>query len=550
MPHSERLWTDVVREKRDQREKAVTQYSQLQSNGLAREDARCNGSHRDVTSILSVDELQRILLSREITASELTHAYIEKHMKQQTNCLTEPLFQNAHAQAADADHHLDAYGTVTGPLHGIPMSLKDQFDVKGVDTTLGYVGRAFQPARDESILVEMLRGMGAVFIGKTNLPQSIMWCETDNPLFGRTSHPRDPALTPGGSSGGEAALLALHGALIGWGTDIGGSVRIPAHMCGIYGFKPSSGRLPYQGVSVTTSGQEHVPSVIGPMARSLPLLRTAMTSILSLEPWRLDPKVVPLPWREATYQSTQSHPLVIGLLLDDGIVRPHPPIARAVARTADLLRRAGHEVVDWNADGHAECIDIMDEYYIADSGEDISLSLALGGEPAIPAVAGLLERARARQTPFSVFEYWGLNRRKVDAQKRMLDKWGGKVRVAGGGTREVDVVIMPTMPHCAVEHGMCKWVGYTKVWNLVDYVGCVVPAGFVGDGAEEEGVESWRRHEPRNDVDALVAGLYDPVKMKGLPLSVQVVGRRLDEERVLGAAKVVDDLLRAQEKSS
>jgi Asp-tRNA(Asn)/Glu-tRNA(Gln) amidotransferase A subunit family amidase len=123
------------------------------------------------------------------------------------------------------------------------MTLKDQFDVIGHDTTLGYVGRSFQPAASSASLVQILESLGAVFLAKTNLPQSIMWCETENPLFGLTTHPRNPKLTPGGSSGGEGVMLAEKASVVGWGTDIGGSVRIPAHMNGLYALKPSVGCL-------------------------------------------------------------------------------------------------------------------------------------------------------------------------------------------------------------------------------------------------------------------------------------------------------------------
>lgn len=139
----------------------------------------------------------------------------------------------------------------------MPISVKDQFNIKGLDSTLGYVGNAFAPAESDACLVDVLKQLGAIILAKTNLPQSIMvrhnlrirtvcvytdqaqWCETDNPLWGLTTHPKDSKFTPGGSSGGEAALLALGGSLIGWGTDIGGSIRIPSHMNGLWGLKPS-----------------------------------------------------------------------------------------------------------------------------------------------------------------------------------------------------------------------------------------------------------------------------------------------------------------------
>ncbi|QMW35017.1 hypothetical protein G4B84_010508 [Aspergillus flavus NRRL3357] len=126
-----------------------------------------------------------------------------------TNCLTEICFDDAIDQARHLDNFQRTHGRLIGPLHGVPMSVKDQFNIKGLDSTLGYVCNAFTPAKSDALLVHTLKQLGAIIIAKTNLPQSIMWCETDNPLWGLTTHPTNSKLTPWGSSGGEAALLAL-----------------------------------------------------------------------------------------------------------------------------------------------------------------------------------------------------------------------------------------------------------------------------------------------------------------------------------------------------
>lgn len=159
--------------------------------------------------------------------------------------LTEVCFEDALDRANTLDEYVASHQESVGPLHGIPTTLKDQFNVKGYDTTIGYVGRALSPAKDDAVLVKMLRSLGAIIMAKTNLPQSIMWCETENPLWGLTTNPYSPDYTPGGSTGGEAALIARGASVLGFGTDIGGSIRIPAHMMGIYGLKPS--------VSISTS---------------------------------------------------------------------------------------------------------------------------------------------------------------------------------------------------------------------------------------------------------------------------------------------------------
>jgi amidase len=186
------------------------------------------------------------------------------------------------------------------------------------------------------------------------------------------------------------------------------------------------------------------------MTRSLNTLTSLTQSVLSSSPWELDPKVVPLPWRSSIYIEMQSRPLVVGILWDDGMVKPHPPITRQLSLLAKKLQAAGHELVDWDASLHRECIEIMDRYYSADGGEDIRRAVQEGGEPFIPHVEALVNRGK----PISVYEYWQLNRLKTNIQKRYLDKWN-KVRgpVSGG---VVDVLLMPTMPHVAVPHKSCR----------------------------------------------------------------------------------------------
>ncbi|KAF4538402.1 Acetamidase [Lasiodiplodia theobromae] len=482
-----------------------------------------------IPDIDRVEELLSSISTRAVSAVDVVVAYTHRPI----GTLTEVLFDDALAHAKELDRHLAATGKPIGPLHGLPVTLKDQFDVKGYDSTIGYVAKAFRPASEDAVVVALLRELGAIIIAKTNLPQSIMWCETENPLWGLTTNPRNPAFTPGGSTGGESALLAEHGSIIGWGTDIGGSIRIPSHMLGLYGLKPSSGRLPYQNVTVSTDGQEHVPSVIGPLARSLCSLRFVTKAVVDAAPWQYDPKVVPLPWRADIEAEIQSRPLVIGLLVDDGVVRVHPPIERVVRETARKLEEAGHEVIPWDYSGHQECIEIMDQFYTADGGEDIRREVLAGGEPFIPHVEALVNRGK----PISVYEYWQLNKLKHEQQKRYLDKWNA-VRSPSG--RKVDVLLTPVMPHSAVPHRGCRWVGYTKVWNFLDYSAVVLPGGAVDKNMDAKADTSY---QPRNELDKWNWSLYDPESMDGMPVGLQIVGRKLEEEKVLGAAKVVESIL-------
>jgi len=411
--------------------------------------------------------------------------------------LTEPNFTAALARADELDAHLAMHGPV-GALHGLPITVKDQFNVRGLDTTITYTSLCSQPATSQSALITVLESLGAIVIAKTTVPQSLMWCETASPLFGLTTNPRNRTFTPGGSSGGEAVLLAMGGSPLGWGTDIGGSIRIPSAMMGIAGFKPSSARLPYAGTAVSTAGQEHVPSSIGPMAMTVDGLVTAMKAVLEMDLSRVDPRTVPIRWRENRYASVFSRKLRIGLIRDDGVVRVHPPTARALQTAVEKLRAIGHELVEWAPEHHAEAIAIMDEFYRADGGEDIRRAVEAGGEPFIPHVEALFNRGPG---PLSVFDYWQLNRRKWDVQAKYLAKWNASGSLTSDG-HEVDLLLTPVMGHGAVPHGCCKWVGYTKIWNVLDY-----PAGVfhVDDVRDEDGSEDvmneWRSYTPRNEMD-------------------------------------------------
>ncbi|KAJ6159789.1 hypothetical protein N7497_004326 [Penicillium chrysogenum] len=491
-------WEEIVSQKRAIRDQLITPYladvaQRLPRVQNAEERTRLEDPlFQTITDIDNVTSLLECMAKGEFQVEQVIKAYIQRAVlaHQLTNSLTEVLFEDALGQAKQLDAEFAETGKLRGPLHGIPITVKDQFNVKGVDTTLGYI----------------LKNMGAIVIAKTNIPQSIMWAETENPLWGLTTNPRNPIFSPGGSTGGEGALLALHGSLFGFGTDIGGSVRIPQATVGLYGFKPSSARLPYQGVPVSTEGQEHVPSSIGPMARDL-------SSICHMS-------------------QPQVRPMVIGLILDDGVVKVHPPIARALLELSAVLKAHGHEVMVWDTFDHAECIEIMDLLYTVDGGEDIRRDVAAAGEPFIPHVEGLVNRGKA----ISVYEYWQLNKRKTAVQKKYLDKWNA-VRSPSG--RAVDVLLSPTLPHTTVPHRKFRWVGYTKIWNLLDYPALTFPVDRVR--AEVDVLPS-EPYIPRNRLDEWNWNIFDAKQADGCPVNLQIIGKRLHEEKVLGAATVIERL--------
>lgn len=267
------------------------------------------------------------------------------------------------------------------------------------------------------------------------------------------------------------------------------------------------------------------------MARDLKSLCYISRLVADSRPWELDPRCPPLPWNENVFKDVQSRPLVIGLILDDGVVRVHPPIERAIRELTAKLEAKGHELVTWDTSDHLKCINLMDRYYTVDGGEDVRRDIASAGEPLIPHVEALVNKGK----PISVYEYWQLNRERMDLQKNYLDKWNTAQSPSG---KPIDVLLSPTLPHVAVPHRSVRWVGYTKIWNLLDYPAVTFPVDEVR--AEKDDVQS--DYQPRNELDKWNWDLFDAKVMDGHPVNVQVIGRKLDEERVLGAATVIEQI--------
>lgn len=280
----------------------------------------------------------------------------------QVNCLHEIFFDAALDSARQLDEYYARAKQPLGPLHGLPVSLKDQFHVKGVETTMGYVGwiGTFQgnrgdPRREvaESELVRELRNLGAVLYCKTSVPVTLMAAETVNHIVQTTWNPRNRLLSCGGSSGGEGALIALRGSPVGFGTDIGGSVRIPAAFNGLFGLRPSAGRIPYEGAANSMDGQNTILSVIGPIAPDIRSLKLVFQAVLAQQPWYSDPLVLEIPWRDDIERKTlelieastrDPSKLTFAIMRHDGIVQPQPPVMRGLDIIKETLKRRGHKV--------------------------------------------------------------------------------------------------------------------------------------------------------------------------------------------------------------
>ena len=184
---------------------------------------------------LSAVKAAERIRSGDVSSVELTQQCIDriKQVDPEINAVVLPLFEKALEDAGRLDQ-LARQGKFVGALHGVPVTIKECFFVESTDCCLGVDGLKNRQSDRDGVMVQRLKDAGAVVLGKTNVPQMMLWHECVNPVYGRTNNPWNVDRTPGGSSGGEAAILAAGGSYLGLGNDLGGSLRVPAHFSGIY----------------------------------------------------------------------------------------------------------------------------------------------------------------------------------------------------------------------------------------------------------------------------------------------------------------------------
>ncbi|TRM63743.1 amidase signature domain-containing protein [Schizophyllum amplum] len=468
------------------------------------------------------------------TARSVTEAFCKRAAiaQQLVNCLTEICFEDALQRAEELDAIFKETGKPVGPLHGLPVSLKDNFKVKGLDSTVGYIAWCNEPMQEESLLTRILRQTGAVIYCKTNVPTAMMIAETYNNVWGRTLNPYNRRLSPGGSSGGEAALLAMKGSPLGIGTDIGGSIRIPGTCAGLYTLRPSLGRFPTYGARSGMAGQEAIHSVNGPLSRSLSALSTYAAAVVGTEPWHRDHKTLPIPWRTVSLPEK----LCFGVIADDGVVRPNPPVRRALDETVAALRATGHSVIDLPPLDHLGGDDLRRQCFLADGGLSIKKVIEEGGEPW---PLGLREYGEKGTPHPTTYEMWQIHLARTGWCQKYLAYWA-ETRERTGTGRAIDGIIMPTAPYAAIRHDRWDYVGYTAVWNVLDWSAATVPVLRADPSKDPADAE----YTPRNALDEHAWKEYDPDAYKGGPVSIQVVGKRLEEEKVLALCEVVEGALR------
>ncbi|MFW6023257.1 MAG: amidase [Myxococcota bacterium] len=493
-------------------------------------------------------EMLRSLDDGELSSQDLVDALHRRadEVDSAVGALVHELRDDARTRAREADE-ARARGERWGPLHGLPLTIKENVDVRGLASTLGIRARRDAIATEDAVVVRAAREAGAIVLGKTNVPQTLLSpMETTNALWGTTRNPWSLDHGPGGSSGGEAAALASGTSVLGIGTDIGGSIRSPATFCGVAGLKPSPHRWSNRGSNTALVGQEVIRAQIGPMARTaddVALLFDALDPVRQAE---LDPQVPPLP---ASSTAVDVAGLRVGVYEDDGFLQPGAATRRAVREAADALERAGAQVVPFEPPNVHEIVDL---YFAALSSDGMAtLTQALDGEPVIDPLRtmfriGQMPGAARRSLRFAaramrekrlanllaqigekpVSELWGLAGRRTALMYDEMRAWN---------ERALDAVVCPAAVTPASPHGMSHdftlGICYVARYNLLHLPAGVVPVTRVR-------AEETTRAKPKDRVEKRAAQIES--RGVGLPIDVQVVGRAWKEAVVLAVMRAIE----------
>ncbi|KAG8533743.1 uncharacterized protein KY384_001484 [Bacidia gigantensis] len=463
---------------------------------------------------------------------------LQAHKK--TNCLTEILLPEAENWATGEGINLK------GPLAGIPISLKDTVAVGGFDASVGYSRECGKPFDSDGTMVKILKAAGAIPYVKTNLPISLLSFESTNDVWGRCTNPHNTDYSPGGSTGGESALLAYGGGRIGIGSDVAGSVRAPAHFAGIYSLRCSTGRWPKMGMKTSMPGQEGIPSVSSPMARTLDDLVYFTRS-----------------WRDSMVKEVKNvEKFKIGVLQTDGVVDPSPACSRALNQVVSSLAQEGHHCTNidppspylglqiasmlLNSDGCRTFMSLFRTGENNDSGARQMLSYMRLPRPLKYLYYLWMKFVRrdriwanllAGWTEKSSFEQWRLVAKR-EAYKADWHEWWNR--------EGFDFLLTPIHATPAVPHGGMKEAvsscGYTFLFNLLDYTCGVIPITKV-DRTLDRLPDNFQTSR-LNGVARGAYKHYDADKMHGLPIAVQIVGRRLEEEKVLTIMEQVEQVMK------
>jgi amidase len=428
-------------------------------------------------TFLPATEMAEKIREEKISPVEIAAAHLAKieRLNPRLNAFVHVDMERVRREARAAEAAVMS-GKALGPLHGVPVSIKSSLDVAGLRCEAGTRLRAGHTATQDAPLVARLRQAGAIVLGVTNTPELLMAWETDNRVYGRTNNPWDLERTPGGSSGGEAAAIAAGMSAGGVGSDGGGSIRVPAHFCGICGLKPTPGRIPSTGHFPASGGPFAMIGVVGPMARTVADLKALFEVMQGPDDGDTCAAPVPLRWPG----DDEVKELRVGYFEDDGRTPVTPETRAAVRTAAEALRSAGFEVEPFRPEGLEEARVLWKKFFVTAGGMLI----------------GSMFRGREH------------------------DLLGAKFLAQ---MRRYPILLCPAAAIPAFRHGERSWtvegktVNYLDAWSYAEWFNLLGnPAAVV-------------------PVSHSVAGEWE-----GLPIGVQIVGRPWEEEQVLAVAAALE----------
>lgn len=449
---------------------------------------------------LSATRQAALIRTRQISSLELIQAHLRQiaRVNPSMNAVVELLEERALAEARQADDAM-ARGEGVGPFHGVPFSIKDSLELEGTVCTAGTLGRRnAAPSAEDAAVVARLRRAGAIPIAKTNLPDLLFAFESDNLLFGPTNNPYDLKRTSGGSSGGEAALIAACGSPFGLGSDAAGSVRLPAAFCGIAGLKPTSGRLPRTGHFPPAGGWIETLWQIGPMARRVEDLCALMPLLVSGD--GRDFSVVDMPFQDPSEVTLRN--LRVAFYTDNGIAAATEEVSAVVRASARALASEVAAVVEDRPEALAQAYDLEMKLLGADGGDRLrEYLLSLGSQRLHPLLTGWLDKLEPYRGDLGCFaHYWS----ELDAYRARMFAF----------LEKYDVILCPVYTQPALPHGASirdenfRGFSHTMAYNLTGWPAAALRCGESADG---------------------------------LPIAVQVVARPFREDIVLCVAKRLEE---------
>jgi amidase len=498
---------------------AVAAMSLPQATAGAAEDAAASDRKGQTMDYRSATELIALLQSRKISAVELTDRAIARieAFDEKLNAVVVRDFERARAAALAADQVL-ARGE-RRPLLGLPMTVKECADVAGLPTTWGIPGTERIPVTEDAVTVARLKAAGAVVLGKTNVPLMLADAQSYNAIYGTTNNPWDLARTPGGSSGGAAAALAAGYVPLELGTDIGGSLRIPAHYCGVFGHKPTHGIVPLRGIAPPGTPPLVIPirvelAVAGPMARTAGDLALALDVIAGPDASdALGYKLVLPPPRHADLRDFRvlvidEHPL---LPVAANIRAALDTVAERLAKHGVTVARTSPLLPDLTRVGRT-FVQMLAAIFAADYPDDVYARLQ-SRAAALPPEATSVASTRLRGNVMSYREWVKADRMRIG----ITDRWQRLFR-------EWDVVLCPVMPTTAFAHDHSDMAE-----RRLSVDGAEIPYGdqIIWSG------------------NATLAGLPStamPIALsgEGLPIGMQIIGPAMEDRTTIAFAELVE----------